>query len=178
MVSENVNSRDVTKIKSSDTNIDSELSSSQVFLCFNCLKSPTDDYRIRQAIHYGIDTDKLIKEKAEGNGSPASCILPDNHSSYHSASYVYGYNPSKAKEILKKANASNINLNLYLFDDNLMPFAHQIANDLNNIGITINIEKHMTGFIFNSTNNMKYDILLMSAHPSMFGNDPDLIMSY
>lgn len=43
----------------------------QIFLMFNCAAKPFDDKRVRQALHYAIDTDAIIKTAFQGYATAA-----------------------------------------------------------------------------------------------------------
>ena len=90
---------------------------SMAFLCFNCQKEPFDDYRVRQAIHYAIDTDKLISETMGGNAQSAACILPRTHRAYHKASTVFSFDQDKSRELLSAAGHTNFSFTLLVKDN-------------------------------------------------------------
>lgn len=66
---------------------------------FNCQKEPFNDKRVRQAFHYAIDYDKLIKNQLGGNAETLTSYLPKDNPAYHEASTVYKYDPEKAKAL-------------------------------------------------------------------------------
>ena len=45
-----------------------------LFLMFNTRRKPFDDVRVRQALHYAIDTEKMIEVALKGHGKPATFL--------------------------------------------------------------------------------------------------------
>lgn len=102
------------------------------------------DAEIRQAINYAVNKDKIIKELMGGiaveSKGPFPPSIVDN-------SYLkgYGYNPQKAREILKKKGITKINEKLiFLGREGKTPSAYDrlieyISNDLKEIGIECDV---------------------------------------
>ena len=74
------------------------------FLQFNCEKEPFNDTKVRKAVAYAVDTEKLVKTVLEGvgesaNGRPLSSVMlyskPDLE--------LYKYDPEKTKKLLLEA---------------------------------------------------------------------------
>jgi peptide/nickel transport system substrate-binding protein len=73
-----------------------------VYLGFNCQNAPLDKAAVRQAIAYGIDRERLIRELLLGQGKLANSILPEESWAY-TPGQTYAYDPAKAKKILDDA---------------------------------------------------------------------------
>lgn len=99
-------------LRKQNINVDLVQSVSQPLLCFNCLKKPFDDYRVRQALFCAIDVDKLIYNQMCEYANPASCILPTNHPNYHKASDVFSYDPDRARWLLNEAGVPEFSMTL------------------------------------------------------------------
>ena len=119
------------------------------FLCDSSLSivknSPLKDVRIRKAINYGFNRRKMILYIRNSIGIPAeSGFIPAAFPSFDSSAVKgYHYDPSKALELLKEAGYPNgvglppiKLLTVPLYAD----LASYIANELQQIGITINVE--------------------------------------
>lgn len=119
------------------------------FLCDSSLplvqNSPMKDVRIRKAINYGFNRRKMILYIRNSMGIPAeSGFIPAAFPSFDSSVVKgYHYDPQRALELLKEAGYPN--------GEGLPPFklltvplyadlASYIANELQQIGITINVE--------------------------------------
>jgi len=119
------------------------------FLCDSSLSivknSPLKDVRIRKAINYGFNRRKMILYIRNSIGIPAeSGFIPAAFPSFDSSAVKgYHYDPTKALELLKEAGYPNgvglppiKLLTVPLYAD----LASYIANELEQIGITINVE--------------------------------------
>ena len=152
------------------------------FLMFNTQKAPFNDKRVRQAFFYAIDTQKLIDNAMDGQASPVTSFLPENHKNYHEASVVYTYNPEKAKELLKEAGQENLKVTLQTTDhDWITALSPQIKNDLEAVGMTVDINEQASSSLYANqadVDNPTYDVALAPGDPSCFGNDPDLLMNW
>jgi len=67
--------------------------------------SPLSDRRIRQAINYGFDREKMMRYLRNGIGAPGcGGMVPQGLPGFDSVSgYGYSYNPSKAAQLLAEA---------------------------------------------------------------------------
>jgi peptide/nickel transport system substrate-binding protein len=73
-----------------------------VYLGFNVQSAPLDKAAVRQAIAYGIDRERLIRELQLGQAKLAHSILPEESWAY-TAGQTYAYDPARAKKILDDA---------------------------------------------------------------------------
>jgi peptide/nickel transport system substrate-binding protein len=120
-----------------------------VFLCDSSLpvvkNSPLKDVRVRQAINYGFNRRKMILYIRNSMGIAAeSGFVPAAFPSFDSSKVKgYNYNPQKALQLLKDAGYPN-GAGLPAFKLLTVPLygdiASYIANELQQIGITINVE--------------------------------------
>jgi peptide/nickel transport system substrate-binding protein len=119
------------------------------FLCDSSLpvvnSSPLKDRRIRQAINYGFNRKKMILYIRNSIGTAAeSGFIPAAFPSFDSSAVKgYHYDPQKALQLLKEAGYPN-GAGLPPFKLLTVPLyadmASYIANELQQVGITINVE--------------------------------------
>ncbi|MFT4043432.1 MAG: ABC transporter substrate-binding protein [Gordonia sp. (in: high G+C Gram-positive bacteria)] len=105
----------------------------------NGVKQPVlGDLRVRQAIAYAIDRDKLLTAADQGNGKVVSQIFNTKSQAYDpDYVYPYAYNPTKAKELLAAAGHPN-GLTLTLPTNAFYPqYQDLIGKYLNDVGIKI-----------------------------------------
>lgn len=152
------------------------------FLIFNTNKAPFNDARVRQAFFYAIDTDKLIANNMSGEATAATSFLPKTNPAYHEAKNVFKYDSAKAKELLSTAGVNGLSITLLTTDhpwiSNLAP---QIKNDLEAAGIKVNIQSEASASLYSNNldvDNATYDVALAPGDPSVFGNDPALLMNW
>jgi peptide/nickel transport system substrate-binding protein len=73
-------------------------------LAINVTKPPTDDIRVRQAILFAVNQEKLNSDVLFGIQKPAHNVLSTTTPGYSkAASALYSYNPSKAESLLDQA---------------------------------------------------------------------------
>ncbi|HEX8748939.1 MAG TPA: ABC transporter substrate-binding protein [Pyrinomonadaceae bacterium] len=73
-----------------------------VYLGFNVQSAPLDKVAVRQAIAYGLDRERLIRELQLGQAKLANSILPEESWAY-APGQTYAYDPARAKKILDDA---------------------------------------------------------------------------
>jgi peptide/nickel transport system substrate-binding protein/oligopeptide transport system substrate-binding protein len=78
-----------------------------VYVGMNVLFSPLDDVKVRQAISYAVDTEKIVEEITKRGSIPAKGILPPGIAGYDPEVKGYVYNPQKALELLEQAGYPN-----------------------------------------------------------------------
>lgn len=61
------------------------------------------DERVRQALYYGLDRERLVSEVIEGQGSVAHSLLTRGHWAYFPEVTKYGYDPAFAAQLLTEA---------------------------------------------------------------------------
>jgi peptide/nickel transport system substrate-binding protein len=155
----------------------------QAFVMFNTHKKPFDDTRVRQAVLYAIDVDKLIQNQMAGQAEAATSYLPKEFPYYHEAKNVYKKDLAKAKKLLEEAGVTGeVKFTLYTTDASwITQLAPQIKNDLAEIGFKVDIQSMSSAALYpNVADNEKADFSMVMApgDPSVFGNDPDLLMNW
>lgn len=152
------------------------------FLMFNTTKAPFDDPQVRQAIHYAIDTEQLVENAMSGTATPATSFLPETHPNYNEASTVYDYDPEMAQELMDEAGVDDLSLTLITTDHAwISSLGPQIQNNLAEIGIDVTLQEEASASLYANyadTEDPTYDVALAPGDPSVFGNDPDLLMNW
>ena len=73
----------------------------------NTTQPPTQDKRVRQAMHYAMDVSSIVKDLYAGQGKPFSGGLADTDFGYNPALKPYPYDPALAKKLLADAGYPN-----------------------------------------------------------------------
>jgi ABC-type dipeptide transport system, periplasmic component len=118
--------------------------------------SPLSRKKVRQAINYGFDRNKMMMYLRNSIGTPAySGFVPKGLPSFDSVSVKgYTYQPAKARQLLKEAgypdgrNLPPIRLLTIAVYSDLASF---IAKELEAIGITIQVEVVQKGLLLEQT---------------------------
>ncbi|APT92248.1 ABC transporter substrate-binding protein [Corynebacterium phocae] len=133
----------------------------------------------RQAFLYAIDMDTLIQNAMQGQASPATSFLHENHPNYNKASTVYSYDEAKAKELFEKAGVTKLRL-LVTDHDWVKAITPLIEQDLKKLGLEVEFTQKKSSDVYNTIdgNPDSYDVVIAPGDPSVFGNDPDLLMRW
>jgi peptide/nickel transport system substrate-binding protein len=111
------------------------------YLGFNTQSPPLDKVKIRQAIAYGIDRERIINELLSGQAVIAHSILPIESWAYNGET-KYSYNPAKAKQLVAESGYKNepIKFRFSVGNTAVNQYAQVIQNSLKEIGLNIEIE--------------------------------------
>jgi peptide/nickel transport system substrate-binding protein/oligopeptide transport system substrate-binding protein len=111
------------------------------YLTMKTNQKPFDDVRVRQAVNYAINKARIIKI-VNGRAVAADQVLPPSMPGYDPAYKGYGFNPKKAKELLKEAGLAG-GFQTVLFATNTDPnprIAQAIQQDLAAVGIKADLK--------------------------------------
>lgn len=153
------------------------------YIMFNTKTKPFDNNKVRQAVFYAINTDQLIKNQMANQATPTTSFMTEDFPAYHKASTVYTQDIDKAKSLLKEAGITEpINFKLYTTDQSwITQLAPQIKNDLAKIGMNVQIESMASTALYPNITDKEdatYSMALVGGDPSVFGDDPDLLMNW
>jgi peptide/nickel transport system substrate-binding protein len=79
------------------------------FVAFNmnATQPPLSDKRVRQALHYALDVNAIVKNLFGGQGKPFSGGLADTDFGYNAALKPYPYDAARARQLLAEAGYAN-----------------------------------------------------------------------
>ncbi|MET8307201.1 ABC transporter substrate-binding protein [Micromonospora sp. NPDC005173] len=160
--------------------VDVKQAFNQVFLMFNTAAAPFNDKRVRQALHYAIDKDAVIKTALNGYGSPATSYLDEGNKDYQKAATVYDYNPDKAKALLQEAGVTNLTLQLDTTDSSVVKdVAPLVIEQWKKIGVNASLNTVPSAAIYGDVvPKDTFRVLMATGDPSVFGVDTDLLMRW
>lgn len=171
---------DIDGLKTKAT-VESVQSFGMLFLMFNCAKGPFSDKRVRQALHYGLDKDSIIKKALFGNAKAASSYFQEGHPDYVKAKNVYAYDAKKAEELLKAAGVTSLEFELLTTDTawvkDVAPLMLESWNKLP--GVKVTLKNLQSGALYTDrVGKGDYSVVAAPGDPSVFGNDADLLLSW
>ncbi len=166
-------------------NLYKELGNSYTYLGFNLKHKPFDDIRVRKAINYAIDKQEIIDGVYLGLGiNIASPYKPATRWSNPKLTPT-GYDPDKARALLKEAGFSDSN-NDGILEKNGKPFSFEIITNQNKereksaviiqrrlkeVGIDVKIRAiEWASFISRFINTGDFDVVILGWGLSL---DPD-----
>ena len=112
------------------------------YVFMNVLEKPFTDEKVRQAVNYAIDTEKVQKLLA-GQGSALNQIYPDGMPGHQADKTFYTYDPAKAKQLLSEAGFPT-GFKCTFVTHNVDPFpklAQAVQADLKAVGIDCEIKQ-------------------------------------
>jgi ABC-type transport system substrate-binding protein len=110
------------------------------YIGFNVSGKPLDNVKIRQAIAYAIDREKIIRELLSGQAKVAHSILPEASWAY-AAPVKYSYDPAKAKQLLQEAGykGESIEFKFLSGSSAVNQYSQVIQNSLKEAGINVSL---------------------------------------
>jgi len=115
-----------------------------VNLAINTTQPPASDKRVRQAMHYALDINAIIKNLYAGQGKPFTGGLSDTDFGYNASLKPYPYDPAKAKQLLAEAGyAGGIDVTIYAGSGTMVNDKHlveSIADTWGKVGIRAKVQ--------------------------------------
>lgn len=111
------------------------------YLVFNVQSPPLDNVKVRQAIGYAIDRQKIVSELLFDQAKVANSILPPQSWAYTPGT-EYHYDPAKAKQLLQEAGYKNEPITFKYGSGNaaVNQYAQVIQSSLTDVGLNVRIE--------------------------------------
>lgn len=141
-----------------------------IYIGINLLSDKFKDVRVRQALNYAIDKQKLCEVIMRGYAFPSDSPLSPLVPGYFPVG-VYEYNPEKAKQLLKEAGVTNLKVELatpkgrYLND---YETALAVQSMLKAVGIQADVKPMEWGTFLDYTYDTaaKFELFLIGWSPS------------
>lgn len=147
------------------------------YLIFNTSNPPFDQLKVRQAVAYAINNERLMQSIYYGTAETATSVLPRASWAYDNQIKVTDYNPEKAKQMLEELGLSGMKLDLWVpvisqsYNPSPLKTAELIQADLAKVGIKMDIHPVEGNLLENKLNDRNYDMVLDGW--STDSNDPD-----
>ena len=144
-------------------------------------QGPVRQQEVRQALHYGLDKESIIKKALFGNAKAASSYFQEGHPDYVKAKNVYGYDPKKAEDLLKEAGVTSLEFELLTTDTawvkDVAPLMLESWNKLP--GVKVTLKNLQSGALYaDRVGKADFSVVAAPGDPSVFGNDADLLLSW
>jgi peptide/nickel transport system substrate-binding protein len=111
------------------------------YLGFNVSQPPINNVKLRQAIAYSIDREKIIKELLGEQAKIAHSILPDG-SWAHSDAVKYTFDQAKAKQLVQESGYKGEVIKFKISSGNqaVSQYSQVIQDSLKAVGINVELE--------------------------------------
>lgn len=179
-IADNVPYANIEQLKKDGLTVEGGAGMNNLFLMFNTKHKPFDDVRVRQALHYAIDREKMISAALKGHGKAARSFLNEGNPAFRPAKTVYAYDPDKAKALLAEAGVKGLKINLMAVNVSwIVDCLPTIEESWRKIGVETTLEPQETAALFTKLDQKKdFQVIATASNPNQFGLDADLIMHY
>lgn len=169
---------DVKRLAGS-TKTESVQSFGLLFLMFNTADERFADKRVRQALHYALDTKKIISTAMVGNAAPATGYVHATHPDYHKAATVYTHDAARAKKLLAEAGVKNLSFTVLTTDTGwVKDIAPLLKESWEAAGVKVTLSIAQSPAQYAKVDKGDFDVLVAPGDPSVFGNDADLLLRW
>jgi ABC-type transport system substrate-binding protein len=112
-----------------------------VYIGINTTRGPLVDPRVRQAINYAVDVDRIIERLIGGRGTRANGVIPPVLGGHDSSRAPYAYDPARARQLLAAAGHPNgIDVELWTSTNPIyLRIAETVQAYLNVVGVRVKI---------------------------------------
>ncbi|MFF7789147.1 ABC transporter substrate-binding protein [Streptomyces sp. NPDC007991] len=179
-IADNIPYANIAQLESGGLTVAGGAGMNNLFLMFNTQHKPFDDVRVRQALHYAIDTQKMVEVALKGHGKPSSSFLDEGNPSYRRARTVYDHDPDKAKALLKEAGVKGLSIEILAVNVSwIVDCLPTIKASWDAIGVRTTLSPQETTAVFTKMDQKQdYQVVAAASNPNQFGLDADLIMHY
>ncbi|MGW4516309.1 ABC transporter substrate-binding protein [Streptomyces sp. NPDC004393] len=179
-IADNIPYANIRQLTASGMTVRGGAGMNNLFLMFNTRHKPFDDVRVRQALHYAIDTGKMVEVALKGHGKPSSSFLNEGNPAYRRAKTVYDHDPDRAKALLKQAGVSGLKIDVLAVNVSwIVDCLPTIKASWDAIGVQTTLSPQETTAVFTKMDQKQdYQVVAAASNPNQFGLDADLIMHY
>jgi peptide/nickel transport system substrate-binding protein len=150
------------------------------FLGFNGLKPPLNDSRVKWAIAYSLDYEKIIDDALAGFGERVGVAVPRGILGYKDVPLIQR-DLERATQLLEEAGYSNgfdITLTYNIESSERRQVAELIRDQLADVGINVNIKGLDWDSAINEYLDMEHELMLNTWFPDYFDPDSYLYPQY
>lgn len=159
--------------------------------CLNLSSGPLSNVYVRKALNHALDKQKLVRYDLLGNGKPIATFSMEGEVGHNSALVPYEFDIKKAKELLAKGGYPDGFSLKVLVKANAERTAKIISNELEKVGVRLNITLVSDADMLKEFSKKVYDmaigdnpdpishsyftqaIVLYSKSPYCLGGDPE-----
>ncbi|WP_434678147.1 ABC transporter substrate-binding protein [Pseudomonas sp. R1-18] len=138
------------------------------YISYNVRHEPLGNLQVRQALDMAVNKPAIINAVYQGAGQLAVNAMPPTQWSYDDTIKDAGYNPEKAKELLRAAGVKEgTELTLWAmpvqrpYNPNAKLMAEMLQSDWAKVGIKVKIVSYEWGEYLKRTKNGEHDISLI-----------------
>ncbi|MBB4684295.1 ABC transporter substrate-binding protein [Amycolatopsis jiangsuensis] len=177
---ENIPPANADQLRAAGRTVEFADGGNNLYLMFNTAHAPFGDRRVRQALHYAIDKEKMIEIGLRGAGSPGTSFINPELPQSQPAAEDFRHDPAKAKKLLAEAGVTNLRMSLSTTNTSLvLDCVKVIKEGWDAIGVQTTLDSQDTKALFSKLDNgTDFQAVATTANAMQFGNDPDLLIRY
>jgi peptide/nickel transport system substrate-binding protein len=151
-----------------------------LWLMFNTTHAPFDNKLVRQALHHAVDREKMVEVGLRGMGTAGTSFINPKLPESQKAANDLGYDPDKAKDLLRQAGVSNLSVTLSTTNTTLVADCINVIKEgWDAIGVATTLDTQDTKALFSKLDGgFDFQAVATTSNPQQFGNDPDLLVRY
>ncbi len=160
-------------------------SSLYTYLMMNNRDPILKDVRVRRAIAYAIDRERVLRSKLGGRAVLSTGILPPDHWAYNGEVPRYGYDPARARALLDQAGYPDpdgagprprMKLVYKTSSDQFRRALARIwASQLGEVGIAVEVQSFEQQTFFTDIKKGRYQLASMQTSPI---TEPDFLFTF
>jgi peptide/nickel transport system substrate-binding protein len=179
-IADNIPYANIGQLESGGMTVAGGAGMNNLFLMFNTRHKPFDDPRVRQALRYAIDTEKMVEVALKGHGKPSTSFLDEANPSYRRAKTVYDHDPDRARALLEGAGVRRLSIDILAVNVSwIVDCLPTIKASWDAIGVETTLSPQETTAVFTKMDQKQdYQVVAAASNPNQFGLDADLIMHY
>ncbi|MFF5328342.1 ABC transporter substrate-binding protein [Streptomyces rubradiris] len=179
-IADNIPYANIPRLEQSGLKVAGGAGMNNLFLMFNTRHKPFDDVRVRQALHYAIDSEKMVRVALKGHGRPASSFLDEGNPSHRRARTVYDYDPGKARALLEAAGVTDLKVEIMAVNVSwIVDCLPTVKSCWDAVGVRTTLAPQETTAVFTKMDQRRdYQVVAAASNPNQFGLDADLILRY
>lgn len=129
------------------------------YIGFNTQNTPFNNVKVRQAVAYAIDREKIINELFNGQAKLAHSILPEESWAYTSGK-IYTHDTAKAKQLLQEAGYKGELVKFKFAANNqaVSQYAQIMLNSLKEAGFNVELETLEPQTLLDSLKNGQFQM--------------------
>jgi len=150
---------------SNSVKVDVVPSATYGYAWFNAARKPFDDARVRRAMWYAIDIDKVLRDLKPETAAPARNVIPETVFGFTPLE-PYSYDPEKAKALLAEAGHPDGFQTSILLGQNFFPgisdFAQTFISYWDAIGVKVRPLEQERAIFTQNFRDLNWDVVLAS----------------
>ncbi len=129
------------------------------YIGFNTQVSPFNNVKVRQAIAYAINRERIINELLSGQAKLAYSILPEDSWAF-STGTKYTHDPAKAKQLLQEANYKGevIKFKFASGNQSVNQYSQIIQSSLKEVGLNVELEPLEPNTVLDNLKNGQFQM--------------------